>query len=234
MVNTGADFYNHTERVSESISENDLFRTFASPEASKHHDKTSTAKLTTLEYAADDAHLDKLWIMYREARDDFLSTANATQDARTSAARFLRDTIENCIDYLEVGQWVNTSYTPEELQGMMRELRATLKIATNAAELGLGGKKRRFDSTEDVPRVPKHMRYRDPVKQHLATGRLVETPDKTSQYRRPKREASDVQDGSRGCISSNAHWAAHSQRRRPTHDSYRPYHSRLVDSYRPC
>lgn len=116
---------------------------------------------------SDDPKLDRLWELYQAARQEFMKSRTDCF-RRTTDAKFLRDTAENCINYVEASKSAvpphdladtsphpkHNSLDPEKLQ----ELRATLEEAIKVAEKGSGGKKRRFDHDEiDAPRNPKKM-----------------------------------------------------------------------------
>ena len=99
--------------------------------------------------ATEEDKLRRLWDLYRQVRDEYLATTEKVPNDHTNAAIFLRDTIENCIKYLDEISPRSTTLTFKELNAMKRELSATLKTATEAAEKGLGGKKRHFDSIDE-------------------------------------------------------------------------------------
>ena len=106
----------------------------------------------------DDEKLKRLFIMYHNAKNDFQATAPRSL-GRTKSAKFLRDTIENCLAYIAAKQLPVGSKRLAYHGGMMDELQATLKQAVAAAEEGSGGKKRRFDEGwENVPQEPAKMR----------------------------------------------------------------------------
>jgi hypothetical protein len=83
--------------------------------------------------------LTNLWNVYQRAKADYLVVANHQNHATATAARFLRDTAENILSYLE-----NKTADPI----MMRELNATYRMAKEAAVSLTGGKKRKFDVGE--------------------------------------------------------------------------------------
>lgn len=116
-----------------------------------------------------DSKLHRLWNIYQSAKDDFLSTNESEWPSHTASAKFLRDTAENCINYIQSKQHLKedrrhpsnvASASEAECAGkMLNELRITVEVAKDAAEKGCGGKKRRFDhNMEGVPRGPRRMR----------------------------------------------------------------------------
>ena len=113
-----------------------------------------------------DPKLYRLWNLCQSAKKDFLSTPESEWRAHTSSAKFLRDTAENCINYLESKQHPNqdradvvSSSGTDNAAPVLNELRIIVTVAKDAAEKGSGGKKRRFDhNMEGVPREPRRMR----------------------------------------------------------------------------
>lgn len=116
----------------------------------------------------NDPKLHRLWNLYQTAKEDFLSTTESEWPSHTAAAKFLRDTSENCINYIQSKQHLNedrhnrsnaASASEADYAGkMLNELRITVEVAKDAAEKGSGGKKRRFDhNMEGVPRGPRRM-----------------------------------------------------------------------------
>jgi hypothetical protein len=83
--------------------------------------------------------LTNLWNVYQRAKADYLVVANHQNHTTATAARFLRDTAENILSYLE-----NKTTDPI----MMEELNATYRMAKEAAVSLTGGKKRKFDVGE--------------------------------------------------------------------------------------
>ena len=108
-----------------------------------------------------DPKLERLWELYLSARRDFYKEGTDCF-RRTTAAKFLRDTIENCIDYIEAKNLSTLERSPYQGparaklsgpdQGKLLELRTNLQRAIRAAEKGSGGKKRHFD--EDNIQTP--------------------------------------------------------------------------------
>lgn len=104
----------------------------------EHHDSSSgTVSDPT------DPKLQRLWSLFLEARTDF-NLECEDNFRRTTAAKFLRDTIENCLSYISSYPSSAGNY-PEEATVRETLLRDTLKLAIEAAERGSGGRKRRFD-----------------------------------------------------------------------------------------
>lgn len=90
-----------------------------------------------------DPKLQRLWSLFLEARTDF-NLESTDNFRRTTAAKFLRDTIENCLSYISSYPFSAGNH-PEEATARQTLLRDTLKLAIEAAERGSGGRKRRFD-----------------------------------------------------------------------------------------
>ena len=84
-----------------------------------------------------------LWSVYEQAKADYLAVAEKHNYSTAKAARFLRDTAENTLMYLE-----NKNTDPI----MMAELEATYQMAKSMAVSLTGGKKRKFDDS-DMDRV---------------------------------------------------------------------------------
>ena len=109
--------------------------------------------------------IDNLFILYQKARPEFEATPLRSLE-RTKAAKFLRDTAENCINCLtpkrQPGGSINAVNTRKYLtkHGVtLNELKSVLERASQAAEEGSGGKKRRFDyDWTNVPEAPATMR----------------------------------------------------------------------------
>lgn len=107
----------------------------------EHHDSSSW----TISDPTDptDPKLQRLWSLFLEARTEF-NLEHTDNFQRTTAAKFLRDTIENCLSYISSYPFSVGNY-PEEATGRETLLKDTLKLAIEAAERGSGGRKRRFD-----------------------------------------------------------------------------------------
>lgn len=107
----------------------------------EHHDSSSG----TISDPTDptDPKLQRLWSLFLEARTEF-NIEHTDNFQRTTAAKFLRDTIENCLSYISSYPFSVGNY-PEEATGRETLLKDTLKLAIEAAERGSGGRKRRFD-----------------------------------------------------------------------------------------
>lgn len=108
-----------------------------------------------------DIKFERLWKLYQTASGEYCKTRKNTM-SRTRAAKFLRDTTENCVLYIEDKQRTSNSQTYEKSK--LRELRATLEEAIKEVEKGSGGKKRRFDDDwDDVPMAPRQLLGNHPV-----------------------------------------------------------------------
>ncbi|KAL2406462.1 hypothetical protein ABEF93_006652 [Exophiala dermatitidis] len=99
-----------------------------------------------------DGKLERLWDLYSSAKQEFvnLSNNNCPPDNLIPAAKFLRDTAENTLQYVE-GKYIDT--------GRMDDLEATFNMAKVTVVSLTGGKKRKFDhvskeETKDAPRGP--------------------------------------------------------------------------------
>lgn len=90
-----------------------------------------------------DPKLQRLWSLFLEAHTDF-NLERTDNFRRTTAAKFLRDTIENCLSYIS-SYPSSAGNHPEEETDRETLLKDTLKLAIEAAERGSGGRKRRFD-----------------------------------------------------------------------------------------
>ncbi|KAL6719098.1 hypothetical protein ACLMJK_003333 [Lecanora helva] len=110
-----------------------------------------------------DKMVQRLLATYQKAKWDFEATPFKSLE-RTKSAKFLRDTTENYLNYIAQrqltaqGQWVFDAHG--ELltdSDNLSEMRAILQTATEAAEEGSGGKKRRFD--EDWIKVPEESSF---------------------------------------------------------------------------
>ena len=109
--------------------------------------------------------LNKLLITYQKAKKDFDATALSSVQ-RTKASKFLRDTTENCLSYISALPTPPRASEPLAIGNgfplhtvTVDEMRLTLKEATEVAEVGSGGKKRRFDEDwTSVPEAPATMR----------------------------------------------------------------------------
>ena len=113
--------------------------------------------------ARDD--IDKLFVLYKRAKPDFEATPLKSLE-RTKAAKFLRDTAENCISCLTPKRQPGGGFTAINTRRYLNkhgltleELKSVLEQAREAAEQGSGGKKRRFDyNWDNVPEAPATMR----------------------------------------------------------------------------
>jgi len=107
----------------------------------------------------------KLFLTYQDAKEDFHSTSKKSLE-RTKSAKWLRDTAENCLTYLAARIDSPGSQEPfdnilevSDSKAAVSEMKLTLQEATEAAEEGSGGKKRRFDEDwTSIPEAPATMR----------------------------------------------------------------------------
>ena len=92
-----------------------------------------------------DPKFQRLWSLFLEARADF-DLQSTDNFRRTTAAKFLRDTIENCLSYISTSKSSSSpDHHPDEASRRQTLLEDTLALAIEAAERGSGGRKRRFD-----------------------------------------------------------------------------------------
>ena len=100
----------------------------------------------------------RLISVYRIAKDDFLDSPAGTLK-RTKAARFLRDTIENCLAHMSL-------FADSVIEDMQR----MLKEAIASAEEGCGGRKRPFDEgfSEEPQIGSKQRTSKVPISPHLS------------------------------------------------------------------
>ena len=100
-------------------------------------------------YSEIDPMFEKLWNVCKAAHKDYRKTPPKSLP-RTKAAKFLRDTAENCIEFIERKQSAGTSQRFETSK--LHALRDTLKETIEEATKGSGGKQRRFDEfTVPIP-----------------------------------------------------------------------------------
>lgn len=142
-----------------------------------------------------DPKISRLWALYQNGRVEYFSCPKGSF-AHSKAARFLRDTIENGLAYIERA-YPSVIYDSngETLQGSnfsavrnkLMELRASLNEITPVVEKAYGGQKRRFRSevfqstahaTEDKRRVSLHHLDRD-----VNTDRMSESHHDGHRYR---------------------------------------------------
>lgn len=97
--------------------------------------------LATLASAAGPA-VARLWTVYDQAKEEFFSSdQNSTKKQAT--ARFLRDTAENTLQYLQ-----DKAVDPQ----LLGDIETTLNVAQRATNVLHGGRKRKFD--EQAPNKP--------------------------------------------------------------------------------
>lgn len=134
----------------------------------EHHDKMFVMDSSgdqSLKPQSEDEKLKRLLVLYYKAKNDFNATPPKSLD-RTRSAKFLRDTIENCLTYIAAHQPTpdakNVMFSNPQVsdhRSRLEELKKTLAEAIAVAEAGSGGKKRRFDENwENVPLAPSKMK----------------------------------------------------------------------------
>lgn len=104
-----------------------------------------------------DPHFKRLWELFKIAREEFRSQS-MDNNQMAKAARFLRDTSENVMDFVRAKQpsamAINdtSGHEPQGLAQKLFELRSSLDQAIEVAETTCGGRKRRFEyAITDVP-----------------------------------------------------------------------------------
>lgn len=104
-----------------------------------------------------DPHFKRLWELFKIAREELRSKSKDNYQ-RSKAARFLRDTSENVMDFVRLKQpsamAINdtSGHEPQGLARKLSELRSSHDEAVEVAETACGGKKRRFDyGKTDLP-----------------------------------------------------------------------------------
>lgn len=124
----------------------------------------------------DDARLNRLWSLYLTARRDFY--ADRVQDFNSKkSAKFLRDTTEECISYIETVRASRLSHSGTGQaftrdQEKLCQLCNTLKVAEQVADGRSGGKKRRFE----VSTWPRSSQSQSSFIGHPAAGLDVPSP----------------------------------------------------------
>lgn len=83
--------------------------------------------------------MTRLWSIYSQAKKEFHASLNPDGTKQQAAAKFLRDTTENALQYLQ-GKDVD--------QRLIHELKATLNLAEDAVTAFHAGKKRKFEQFE--------------------------------------------------------------------------------------
>ncbi|KAK5103711.1 hypothetical protein LTS08_003129 [Lithohypha guttulata] len=78
----------------------------------------------------------RLWTVYEKAKEDFFAISDSNSFDKQAAAKFLRDTAENTLEYLA---------DKDPGQQLLDELKMTLAVAKHTAMTLHGGKKRKFD-----------------------------------------------------------------------------------------
>ncbi|KAI4211605.1 MAG: hypothetical protein LQ351_005646 [Letrouitia transgressa] len=105
----------------------------------------------------DDPKLSQLLETYETALQEF-GAADPDTPRHMTTAKFLRDTAENCIHYLQ-------AHGVGIMLKKLTEIRARLAQATEAAEKGMGGKRRRFEyDYSQVPNGPRQDKERKGAK----------------------------------------------------------------------
>ena len=106
-------------------------------------------------YRDEDPKFKRLWDLYKTANVEFQKTHQKTPQ-RTETAKFLRDTIENCILYVESKHSGSDSRIREESQ--LDELRTALDKIVTEVEEGIGFKRRFDEDWARVPSAPRRMK----------------------------------------------------------------------------
>ena len=91
----------------------------------------------------EDIKLTRLWSVYQRARSEFHAVTDAmdrSPNQTSAAARFLRDSAENTLQYLK------TSKDTDPI--VLAELEGTYRMANDVADSLAGGRKRKFEAVE--------------------------------------------------------------------------------------
>jgi hypothetical protein len=131
------------------------------PGAAKDQSLTDVPGDRDLKHPDKDPKFERLWRLYQTANGEYCKTRK-NSISRTRAAKFLRDTTENCVLYIEDKQTASRSQMYDKSK--LRELRAALEESIKEVEKGSGGRKRRFDDGwDDVPIAPRQLVGDHPV-----------------------------------------------------------------------
>ena len=116
------------------------------------------------------AKLTPLLDVYEQAKRDFDATLPKSLE-RTQAAKFLRDTIENCLNYVSTFKCSSGGVLPRTFSGvvigdrLMDELEINLKNTIQIVERGSGGKKRRFEhKSNGLAQRPPNVKMQHPIR----------------------------------------------------------------------
>lgn len=93
-----------------------------------------------------DTQVTRLWQVYEQAKADFYAVPNRDGQELTDAAKFLRDTAENALQYL-----ADKDVDP----GAMAELQSTFNMAKATVVSLTGGRKRKFDIVDQLQHAPR-------------------------------------------------------------------------------
>ncbi|KAK6381596.1 hypothetical protein LTS17_004655 [Exophiala oligosperma] len=93
-----------------------------------------------------DAQVTRLWQVYEQAKADFYAVPNREGQELTDAAKFLRDTAENALQYL-----ADKGVDPDA----MAELQSTFNMAKATVVSLTGGRKRKFDIVDQLQPAPR-------------------------------------------------------------------------------
>lgn len=178
-----------------------------------------------------DPNFSRLWHLFEVARDDFRSHY-IDNHQKTKAAKFLRDTAENVIDYVKLKQPPGTeidgasSSEPERLAWNLSELRSLLNQAVEVAQTACGGKKRRFEYRKtDVPGEPETSQSKGSSQKNVRQPEITTRPIHSRRERRPHahyRGQRKVLWGERPRPAGPQGVSRKNETKTPAKDSYRP------------
>ena len=168
--------------------------------------------------------LKRLWSVYEDARADFLAVADQKDQSTINAAKFLRDTAENTIQYLK-------NRNADSL--MLTELHATCEKAKDMVVGLTGGKKRKFDragmdSVKGVPRGPSNFQDQSYQEERARPERRYSDVRDQDERARSERRYSEV-----GSEDWNRRERTSVQGRGRGHSGIPYGYTRPVDSYHP-
>ena len=129
-----------------------------------------------------DKKLHRLIRIYDDALVEFTKLDKSDTKAKAEAARFLRDTAENVMDYIK-----SPGVVYHSLEYLKGELEYTIKMAKDAAVEFCGGRKRRFEIDDREETEPSKSRTRGEDTRNHGTQRRVGKPEiprrKVDRYR---------------------------------------------------
>ena len=148
MINDSEDsLYEHVDMASPNVSSQPKDNSVPLGEASFAGDEMTIRNgpphNAMPSIATSDPALDHIMRTYQNAVLDYVGTPQKSL-ARTQAAKFLRDTIENCLSYVAANDDANNIYAGD-WGPVLRAMEMKLPDFKKTAEKGCGGKKRAFE-----------------------------------------------------------------------------------------